>query len=548
MQPTLSVSRREASMELCVPAMDLPAIGPLDLVVYHVGGDDGSGPIGALFEIIPNAILVTFEIRDDANPVTVTGDETQQIRIKVNRGVDDGSGTKEFYVTNHPKSSSLLKPASIALGEDPGLPFCQTWGENTRIEKTISVQTSSLEQIIEEFGLPPPDVISSDAQGAELRILKGAGRHLDNALGVVTEVEFSEIYHRQALFDDQMSFLMPKGFRLVNLLNAQVWHPFARTPGMGFLTVGEALWVKFFHAFTSDDDRPARGYADIDSASIITLLKACKIAMGFRMISYAVKIAKYVETERNDYQEHVHLDPVLARAFAILRTVEAHAHNPDRPLDFYIDAIQFPGSDFLRNAVPGSRIAQRSEKARQALFVYGITLYENGDSESAREICNLVLAGDPTHFGARHLLSIIAMQSGDNAGAIAFITQALDMMPEHKSYAGAYSNRGIARARLGHNDEAIADFDKAISLAGPTANFLLHRANHFLNLRRFAEALRDYDKVIELEKGNEEAHYHRGLTLALLGRRTEAAESLQKCLRLNPDSADIKAKLDELLR
>lgn len=158
-----------------------------------------------------------------------------------------------------------------------------------------------------------------------------------------------------------------------------------------------------------------------------------------------------------------------------------------------------------------------------------------------------MLASDPTNFSARHLLGIIAMQSGDNAGAIALITQALDMMPEHKSYAGAYGNRGIAHARLGHNDGALADFNKAISLAGPSPNFLLYRANHFFNLRRFAEAVRDYDDVIRLEEGNEEAHYHRGLALAMMGQRAEAAKSLQTCLQLNPGNAGAKAKLAQLL-
>jgi len=528
--------------------LNLPKLGPLDIVVYHVGGDDGAGPIGALFEIIPNAVLVTFEIRDNANPLTVTGgDKNQQIRIKVNRGVDDGGGTKEFYVTKHPKSSSLFKPAAMAQSEDPGYPHCRTWDENTEIIETLNVETSSLAQIINEFGLPAPDIISSDAQGAELRILNGAGTYLENALALVTEVEFSEVYHRQPLFDDQMAFLTPKGFRLVTVLNSQVWHPIARMPGTGFLTVGEALWVKYFHAFAEGEARPARGVADIRSASTITLLKMCLIAMGFRMISYAVKIAKYIENERNDYREHVASQPVLTRAFSILRTVAEQEQDADRSLEFYFDAIEFPGSDFLRNAVPGTHNAQRIEKARQALFEYGLALHESGDNTGAKAICNLVLAADPTHFSARHLLGIIAMRESDNAAAVAFITQALALKPEHKSFAAAYSNRGIANARLNRSDEALKDFDKAISLGGSHAiHYTLHRANHFFNLRRFADAVKDYDSAIKLDANNEEAHLHRGLVLAALGQRPEAIESLQTSLRINPDNAGAKAKLNEL--
>lgn len=208
-------------------------------------------------------------------------------------------------------SSSLFKPSPMASSEDPGYFHCRTWGENTRIEKTISVQTSSIERIIDDLGLPPPDVISIDAQGAELGILKGAGRHLENVLGVVTEVEFSEVYHKQPLFDDQMALLSPHGLRLVNLFNSQVWHPMPRMRGTGFLTVSEAVFLKYFFAFAPGEERPLRGFADMRLMTTTTLLKTCMIAMGLRMVSYAVKIAMFLKSERSDYQGLADSVPVL---------------------------------------------------------------------------------------------------------------------------------------------------------------------------------------------------------------------------------------------
>jgi len=536
-------------MERNLQNSNLPTVGPLDIVVYHVGGDDGSGPIGALFEIIPNAIFVAFEIRDDAAPVSVTqaDDDTQQVRIKVNRAVDGGRGTKEFYVTNKPKSSSLLKPSPMARDEDPGMPFCQTWGDNTRIVKTIEVQTSSIAQIIEELGLPAPDIISSDAQGAELRILDGAGRYLDNALGVVTEVEFSEIYHRQALFDDQMMMLSPKGFRLVNLMNMQVWHPVARMRGMGFLTVGEAIWVKYFHAFAPGEERPARGYVDIAATPTTTLLKMCIIAMGFRMLSYAVKVAKYVKAERNDYQQYMHLSPVLTRAFEMLETFEAHEQQTSRPFDFYIDAIQFPESVYLRNAALDAATLNKGTSARKALLREAVALYRNGDSDKAKEMCNLVLAGDPSHFDARHLVGVIALQSGNAAEAVAILSHATALVPDRPYYALAYNNRGIAYTSLGKLDEALADFDKALKLGGPRSDVLLQRANILFNLGRNSEAISDYDSVIRLQADNAEAYRNRGFALASMERKAEAMDSLKKSLQFDPNSENAKAKLNELL-
>ena len=341
---------------------ELPKVGPVDLVLYHVGGDGGVGPIGAVLEVIPNAILVTFEIRDDARPVLVetNAEHPQQVKIKVNRAVDEHRATREFYVTNQPKSSSLFKPSPMAKSEDPGYPHCQSWDDTTQIVKTLSVQTSSIEQIINELGLPPPDIISSDAQGAELGILRGAGAYLDNALAVVSEVEFSEIYHRQPLFDEQMALLSPKGFRLANILNSQMWHPMTRMKGMGFLTAAEALFVKYFFNFAPNEERPNRGYVDMRWVPTTTLLKACLVAMGFRLASYAVVIAKFIKAERNDYKQYVDSSFMLKRTFDILAFFEQHKNDPNRSADYFIDTLHIPDSVYLRNGVPDTCAIQRA--------------------------------------------------------------------------------------------------------------------------------------------------------------------------------------------
>ncbi len=340
---------------------ELPKVGPVDLVLYHVGGDDGVGPIGAVLEVIPNCVLVTFEIRDDARPVLVetSTENPQQVKIKVNRAVAEKRTTRDFYVTNQPKSSSLYKPAPMAKGEDPGYPHCQTWDDTTQIVKTLSVETSSIEQIINELGLPPPDIISSDAQGAELGILRGAGPYLDSALALVTEVEFSEIYHHRPLFDEQMALVSPKGFRLANILNAQMWQPMMRMKGMGFITAAEALFVKYFFNFAQNEERPLRGYIDMRWVPTTTLLKACLVAMGFRLMSYAVMIAKFIKENRTDYQSYVDTSFMLKRTFDILAFFEEHKNDPGRSFDYFVDTLQIPDSVYLRNGVPDTCAIQR---------------------------------------------------------------------------------------------------------------------------------------------------------------------------------------------
>jgi len=345
--------------------MQIPKITPQTLVVYHVGGDAGLGPVAAVFDAAPDSVLVTFEVRGDADKLFVDRDQLHagQTRIKVNRAVDQGSATREFYVTNEPMSSSLFKASPMARSEDPGYDHCQTWEQNTEIVKTLTVETSSLEEIIREFNLPPPDIISIDAQGAELAILKGAGRYLrENTLAVMTEVEFSEIYHRQPLFDDQMAHLSADGFRLVTLYNAQVWHPLARMGITGFLTAAEALFFKYFHAFDDGEEHPSLGYMDMRQVPTPTLLKMCIISMGFRMISYAIKIAKFVKAERADYHEMVAADNMLQQVFYALDHFEKHQFDEDRSLNYFHDTLKFGGSVFLRYPVVDTCLMRREEK------------------------------------------------------------------------------------------------------------------------------------------------------------------------------------------
>ncbi len=326
---------------------DIPIPGPVDVVVYHVGGEGGIGPVETAFEAAAdNVMLVVFEIRDDKVPFVVqqAKHSPKQFTIKVNRAVDAQEAEREFYVTDHPLSSSLYKPSPMASSEDPNYFHCLTWGDNTTIKKTIKVHTTSIEAVIDELKLPPPDVISSDAQGAELSILKGAGRFLPNLLGAVTEVEFSEIYHRQPLFDEQMALLSPLGLRLVNLFNSQIWQPGPRMRGTGFLTVAEAVFLKYFHVFGPDDERPARGYAEMKDASTEALMKTIILAMGFRLLSYAVKIATFIKAERSNYQQHIDNVPVLKSAFALADFVAENRHQMSEKLDFFIDTITMPES------------------------------------------------------------------------------------------------------------------------------------------------------------------------------------------------------------
>ena len=60
-------------------------------------------------------------------------------------------------------------------------------------------------------------------------------------------------------------------------------------------------------------------------------------------------------------------------------------------------------------------------------------------------------------------------------------------------------NRGIAKARLGRHQDAIADIDQAIQLRPDFADAYSNRGNTKVLLGRYQEAIADYDQAIRLQ-------------------------------------------------
>lgn len=233
-----------------------------EILVYHVGGgSDEFGPID--------------KVRDAGFPMRVETFEALDGQC-----IDDHVGEETFYVNKYPLSSGLLPTNPIYASETYDKSGV-TWGQNTEIDRTFQVKTTTIDLVAKE----QPDVISIDAQGAELRILRGSAETLRNTLCVVAEVEFSPIYLGQPLYGDQASFLEPYGFRLMEFFSAQNWHQGPKF-GLGFLTVAEAVWLRF-------------DYEKLSHSRVETL---AKIAAGFGRLSYALRLLEHLKGEvENQY-------------------------------------------------------------------------------------------------------------------------------------------------------------------------------------------------------------------------------------------------------
>ena len=279
------------------------------IVIYHIGGEGGYGPLTAVLnQMRPHIRLVVFEARSDTSEglqsETLTKDGIETTLIL--KGIDERVGRHPFYVNKYPLSSSLLPCSRLAENENPAYAHCHRWGQNAELDHVIEVETVPLDDIVDSGIVPPPDIISIDAQGAELRILRGAKKALSKTLCVVTEVEFFEIYDGQGLFDDQMSLLSRAGLRLFTIENQQNWHP-GPAFGRGFLTVGEAV---FFRYAADVPELPGkRGYCNIDQLSDEQLMRLAAIAISFHAASYAYTLGVALRDRNPALWEAMKKDP-----------------------------------------------------------------------------------------------------------------------------------------------------------------------------------------------------------------------------------------------
>lgn len=159
------------------------------------------------------------------------------------------------------------------------------------------------------------------------------------------------------------------------------------------------------------------------------------------------------------------------------------------------------------------------EAARAALpqadFATAFDLHKRGQTEEARRIYSTILASEPRHFDARHLLGVTFLERGQFETAEQQIGLAIEIDP---NVAAAHNNRGNALKSLGRFDEALASYERAIALKPDYAMAYNNRGNVLRALRRTEEALASYETAMALAPDYTVARDNHAKVLKELGR------------------------------
>ena len=212
---------------------------------------------------------------------------------------------------------------------------------------------------------------------------------------------------------------------------------------------------------------------------------------------------------------------------------------------------------------------QQKEARLRALFEKGVRLHEEENFYAAREVYESVLAENPSHFDALHLLGVASAQAGELMLAVDLLSKAVALNKSHavahnnlgnalaelKDWAGAlesynqavkldpryalaYFNRGVAQEELGSVDAALASYQKATRINPANSQAQSNCGLLLQILRRLDEALLSFDRAIKADPQNVSAYSNRGNVFRDLLRYSESIADFDRAIAIDPQFAD----------
>ncbi len=156
-----------------------------------------------------------------------------------------------------------------------------------------------------------------------------------------------------------------------------------------------------------------------------------------------------------------------------------------------------------------------------------------GHTLEAQLYCQSLLAENPNHAPALHLMGLIAFTAGQYDHALEWIARAIAQAPR----ADYLASLGATLSRQGRPNEALKAFDKAVQLKPDDAALWKAMGDALLELRRYDHALLSFQHVLKLDASNQDAAYKSGVLLHDAARHEEALTCLNICDELLPNHA-----------
>ena len=169
-----------------------------------------------------------------------------------------------------------------------------------------------------------------------------------------------------------------------------------------------------------------------------------------------------------------------------------------------------------------------------------VALQQRGLIDAAQQLCERILAIEPTHPDALHFSGLLLHRKGDSTGGLERVRQALALRPEA---AGMWNNLGNILLALNRHDEAGAAYERSASLAPNDAELL----NNLGVLRRAQgrhdEAEAALRRAIALRPKYVDAYNNLAGVLHERGKRAEAVDLYMRAFTFAPQHRETRKLL-----
>jgi len=173
-----------------------------------------------------------------------------------------------------------------------------------------------------------------------------------------------------------------------------------------------------------------------------------------------------------------------------------------------------------------------------------LTQHRAGQLPAAEAIYRQILAVQPQHPEALHLLGALATEQQRYDEAVPLLQRAVTLVPMEPVF---HSNLGVALRRMGRLEEATASLQRAATLGPQIPETHLNFSDALLDLGRYHEAMASARRALALRPDYGNAYNNLGNALAQLGRFEEAVESHRQAVALCPENADAHNNLGNSL-
>lgn len=128
-----------------------------------------------------------------------------------------------------------------------------------------------------------------------------------------------------------------------------------------------------------------------------------------------------------------------------------------------------------------------------------------------------------------------ALAKGADDEAIRFFTKVIDAKQSTPRQYYDHISRGVAYARKGQNEQALADFDAAVKLKPDDADGHFRRGSTFATLKQYQSAIDDLNAVIQADAMNAAAYRLRGFSYNMLQKYMDGAADNEKACAINKE-------------